>query len=54
MPKIKAITLTVCPYCFEAMKSHGERLHIIDHNYTESVPCDFCGEEDEETYTIKA
>jgi len=40
----------LCPYCIEAIKSHGERIKILsnyDIEEKEDQICDFCKEEDD-------
>jgi hypothetical protein len=45
--------LTVCPYCVEAIKSHGEKIVILDEDYTAPQVCEWCEEETEEIVKIR-
>ena len=43
----------LCPYCLEAIKSHGERFNIlVNEDLEEHTTCDFCEEEDEDLTPI--
>ena len=43
----------ICPYCMQAIKSHGEQFHIlVNEEAKENQVCDFCEEEDEDLTPI--
>lgn len=45
--------LCVCPYCLQAIESRGEKIAIYDTIYDPDVPCDWCGDWDDELTEIE-
>lgn len=46
----------LCPYCIEAIKSHGEQIKILvnaDTEEKEDMICDFCNEEDKDIKPVE-
>lgn len=50
----KKRTICLCPYCLEAIRSHGEKVKTTEPEYTdEPVLCEWCEEETEEYYNCE-
>ena len=45
--------LCVCPYCLQGIESRGEKIALIDTIYDPDVPCDWCGDYDDELTVIE-
>lgn len=41
-------TICICKYCLQEMESRGVKIAFVDTHYDPDIPCEWCGEWDDE------